>query len=238
MTSKTTTIYTELSQAEAAFREALQQLAAARTEFTEGAGKAYSELMERHADLRRKIASHEGAAETATQEFKRLLAAANYEKTKPVKEALFSKNDALSIAEELREALADSERTSLTAQAGASRAAERYADAHDKAYGAYARLEAYKALAESEEALTQALALLVHVPDSHGAERHVEDVRAYRMKFVWDRLTAQALQRPEAERQPEVQALGALELGAFAGRAYLTPVKVLQLQRAQVTETV
>ena len=58
------------------------------------------------------------------------------------------------------------------------------------------------------------------------------------MKFVWDRLTARALQRPEAERQPDVQALGALELGAFAGRAYLTPVKVLQLQRAQAPETV
>ena len=177
-TQSNTTIQAQLTQAEAAFREALQQLAAARTEFTEGAGKAYSELMERHADLRRKIAAHESAAEAATQEFKRLLAAANYEKTKPVKEALFSKNDAQSIAEELREALADSERTSLTAQAGASRAAERYADAHDKAYGAYARLEAYKALAESEDALTRALALLVHVPDAHGAERHVEDVRA------------------------------------------------------------
>ena len=31
----------------------------------------------------------------------------------------------------------------------------------------------------------------------------------------------------------EVQALGALELGAFAGRAYLTPVQAMRLQRAE-----
>lgn len=69
-----------------------------------------------------------------------------------------------------------------------------------------------EALAESEEALKWALALLCQ-----GVERHVEDARAYRMKFVWDQLTAHALQRPETERQLEEQALGVLELGAFAG---------------------
>ena len=104
---------------------------------------------------------------------------------------------------------------------GAQALRSAYVDAHDKAYGANARLDAFKALAECEEALTRALALLEHAPDSHGAERHVEDVRAYRMKFVRDRLTTQALQGPEAARQPDVQNLEVLDLGAFAGRAYI-----------------
>lgn len=232
-TTKTTPIQTELAQAEATYHEALRQLAQACAEFNDGAGKAYAELLERQAALRGKIATHEGAAEAATTEFKRLLAASNYEKTKAVKEALFAKNDALAIAEELREALADSERTALPIQAAASRAAERYANTHDAAYAAYARLEACKALAECEEALTRAMALMVHVPDPLGIDRRSDDARAYRMKFIWQRLSAVALERPEAQQQPEVEALGVLELGAFAGRAYLTPVQALQLQRAE-----
>ncbi|MBV7455818.1 hypothetical protein KW843_15165 [Acidovorax sp. sif1233] len=134
----------------------------------------------------------------------------------------------------MRDALADSERTALPIQAAASRAAERYANTYD---AAYARLEACKALAECEEALTRAMALMVHVPDPLGIDRRSDDARAYRMKFIWQRLSAVALERPEAQQQPEVEALGVLELGAFAGRAYLTPVQALQLQRAEAEAT-
>lgn len=235
-TSKTTPIQDELAQAQAAYDTALQKLLKACADFNEGSGKQYAELMQRHADLRGKIAAHEAAAETATLEFKQLLAAANFEKTKAVREALFKKNDALAIAEELREALADSERTTLPLRASASRAAQTYANAHDAAYGAYARLEAYKALAQSEDGLSRALALLSHVSDAVEVERHVQDAREHRMKFVWSRLKAVALQRPEAQEQPEVEALGPLQLGAFAGRAYLTPVQAILLQRTE-TET-
>ncbi|CAN7557941.1 hypothetical protein [Acidovorax sp. LjRoot194] len=233
MTTKTTSIQAEVTQAEATYHAALRALAQACAEFNNGAGKTYAELLERHAELRKKIAAHEAAAGSATQEFKRLLAASNYEKTKAVKDALFTKNDAQSIAEELREALADSERTALPIRASASRAAEHYATTHDAAYGAYARLEAYKALAECEEALSKAMALLAHVPDPLGFDQRADDMQAYRMKFVADRLTAVALERPEALEQPEVEALGVLELGPFTGRAYLTPVQALQLQRAE-----
>ena len=236
-TTKTATIQDELAQAQAAYDSALAKLLKACADFNEGSGKQYAELMERHADLRGKIAAHEAAAETATLEFKQLLAAANFEKTKAVKEALFKKNDALAIAEELREALADSERTTLPLRASASRAAEHYANAHDAAYGAFARLEAYKALAESEDGLSRALALLSHVSDAVEVERHVQDAREHRMKFVWSRLKAVALQRPEAQEQPEVEALGPLQLGPFAGRAYLTPVQAILLHRAEAEAT-
>lgn len=236
-TTKTTPIQDELAQAQAAYDSALATLLKACAEFNEGSGKQYVELMERHADLRDKIAAHEAAAETATLEFKQLLAAANFEKTKAVKEALFKKNDALAIAEELREALADSERTTLPLRASASRAAQTYANAHDMAYAAYARLEVFKALAESEEGLSRAMALLSHVRDAIEVERHMDDAQTHRMKFVWNRLVAVAKQQPEAQEQPVVEALGPLQLGPFAGRAYLTPVQVMQLQRAEAAAT-
>lgn len=232
-----TSIQSELTQAEADYSTALRELVQASATFNEGAGKAYAELVQRHAELRSKIATHEAAAEAATQEFKALLAASGYEKTKPVKEALFKKNDALAIAEELREALADSERAALPIRATASRAAQDFAAAHDKAYAAYALLEVFKALASSEEGLSRAMALLSHVPDAMEVERHAEDVKAHRMRFVLNRLVEAAKQQPEAQTQPEVEALGPLQLGPFAGCAYLTPVQALQLQRAEAAET-
>ncbi|AYM95824.1 hypothetical protein EAG14_06640 [Acidovorax sp. 1608163] len=94
-TTKTATIQDELAQAQTAYDIALETLLKACADFNEGSGKQYAELMQRHADLRGKIATHEAAAETATLEFKQLLAAANFEKTKAVKEALFKKNDAM-----------------------------------------------------------------------------------------------------------------------------------------------
>lgn len=228
-----TPIHDELAQAQAAYDSALEKLLKACAEFNEGAGKEYAELMQRHADLRSKITTHEATAEAATVEFKQLLAAANYEKTKAVKDALFKKNDAVAIAEELREALADSERTALPLRASASRAAQSYANAHDIAYAAYARLEVVKALAASEEGLSRAMALLSHVRDAIEVERHMDDAQTHRMKFVWNRLVAVAKQQPEAQEQPVVEALGPLQLGPFAGRAYLTPVQAMRLQRAE-----
>ena len=235
MTTKSnniTPIQDELAQAQAAYDSALEKLLKACAEFNEGAGKEYAELMQRHADLRSKIATHEATAEAATLEFKQLLAAAN-EKTKAVKDALFKKNDAVAIAEELREALADSERAAPPLRASASRAAQSYANAHDIAYASYARLEVVKALAASEEGLSRAMALLSHVRDAIEVERHMDDAQTHRMKFVWNRLVAVAKQQPEAQEQPVVEALGPLQLGPFAGRAYLTPVQAMRLQRAE-----
>ncbi|UCV00114.1 hypothetical protein [Acidovorax radicis] len=230
MTTTKTPIQIQLAQAQAAFNEAMQRLANARKAHTEGAGKVYAQLLVRHADLREKIATNEGAAEAATNEFKQLLAASNYEKTKAVQSALFTKNDALAIAEELRTALADSERTSLDIQAGASSAASAFADAHDGAYTAYARLEAFKALADCEEKLSRAMALVTHAPEASGIDKLSGDVQGYRMGFIWNSLKAAALARPEAEKKPQVAELGVLELGAFEGRKFLSPMQVRQLR--------
>ena len=106
---------------------------------------------------------------------------------------------------------------SAALQARASRAAQHYANAHDAAYRAYARLETYKAMVESEEALTHAMALPVHAPEPTGIDRQADDPRAYRMKFIWQRLSAVALKRPEAQQQPEVEALGPLGAGGVRG---------------------
>ena len=233
MTTIVTPIQDELALAQAAYDTALQNLMKASAEFNDGAGKEYAELVQRHVGLRGKIATYEATAEAATAEFKQLLAASDYEKTKVVKDALFKKNDALAIAEELREALADSERTALPLRVSASRAAQTYANAHDAAYAAYARLEVFKALAASEDGLSRAIALLSHVPDAIEVERHTDDRQAHRMKFVWNRLVAVAKQQPEAQEQPVVDALGPLQLGPFAGRAFLTPAKLMLVQRAK-----
>lgn len=80
-----TAIQSELTHAEASYSTALRELVQASTTFNEGAGKTYAKLVQRHAELRGKIAMHEAAAEAATLEFKSLLAASGYEKTKPVK---------------------------------------------------------------------------------------------------------------------------------------------------------
>lgn len=95
----------------------------------------------------------------------------------------------------------------------------------------------FKALAASEEGLVRAMALMSHVRDSIEIERHMDDARSHRMKFVWNRLVAVVKQQPEAQAQPEVEALGTLQLGPFAGRAYLTPVQAMRLQRAEAEAT-
>ena len=71
------------------------------------------------------------------------------------------------------------------------------------------------------------------MPDAIEVERHTDDRQAHRMKFVWNRLVAVAKQQPEAQEQPVVDALGPLQLGPFAGRAFLTPAKLMLLQRAE-----
>lgn len=72
--------------------------------------------------------------------------------------------------------------------------------------------------------------LLPHVPDDIELELHMDYVQEHRMKSVLNRLVAIAKQQREAQAQPEVEALGPLQLGPFAERVYLTPVQAMPLQ--------
>jgi hypothetical protein len=223
------TIQVKLSNAQEAFDAALTKLQQCRQTYEQGSGKVYADLMARQADLRDKIARNEAEAETATAEFKQLLSAAAYEKTKPVKDALNRKNDALSIAEELRTALLDVERATVEPMMTASTDGMAYVYAHDKAYAAYAHLQAYQAIAECADSMARAIALVSHVSDKTGLDQMSGDAPAYRVRFIWHELQELACGLPESDRRPEVPELGRLNLGMFANRQFLSPVDTFKL---------
>ena len=227
-------IQEKLAHAQVTFNEALIALEEARKVYEKGSGKAYAALLEHQENLRAKITSNEAAAEVATAEFKRLLAIANYEKTKAVKDVLFHGNDALAIAEELRAVLSESQKAALNLKLTASREARTYATVYGYAYTAYARLEIYRVLAECEEPLARAIALVCHVSVAH--EHNLEltrgDLMTHRLDFLCTTLKEMALARPEAAQKPCIPELGTLDLGPFADRKFVSPVDVFKQRHA------
>lgn len=209
------TIREQFDQAVQVYEAAVQALADTRQAHKEGAGKAYADMLAVQVDLKAKIAEHEASAAEAQSTFKRLFAKANHVVTKEVKAALFGKNDALAIAEELRSALAQSEAGALEPRIAASRAVEAYQRAHARAHAAYARMEIFRTLVQCGEAMARAVALATHIPGNPDIERLVDDVDRNRSAFVWDALIATARGLPEWARMPRVEALGALDLGPF-----------------------
>lgn len=228
------TIQDKHIQALSAYTRAREALEAKRTEHEEGAGKAYAGLLAQQNSLKAKIAEQETAAAAAEGSFKRLFAEAGHEVTKNVKAALFSKNDALSIAEELRSALADSEAASVDAEIAASGAARDYQSAYRHAQAAYALVQVYQALSECGEAMARAVAFAMHVPGENYSEAISRDVPTRRAELVWNELLSLANTLPEAQRMPQVTELGSLDLGAFANRAFVSPAKasLMRTQRA------
>lgn len=226
-------IQEKLAQAARACEVALQTLQTAREGYENGSGKAYAALRARQDDLRAKIDQHREAAETAQAKFKRLFGQAEHVVTKEVKNALFLKNDALAIADELATALAESESASFEPMVAASNDARAYDIAYRHAVAAYARREIYRALASCEDSMARAVALARHVPLPEGLENVSANVEEARMAFVWKELKDMALSRPEAERFPVFEELGPLDLGAFANREFLSVAKVAQLRKLQ-----
>lgn len=84
-------------------------------------------------------------------------------------------------------------------------------------------MNAYKALAESDEAISRAIALLAHVLAALCPSDEV----------LRECLTSAALEWTEALEQPEVETLCVLGLGAFCGVCIPHPVQAVQLQRAK-----
>ncbi len=227
----------KLASATQAFTEALQVLATARDTYEGGTGKTYAALRAQQDDLRAKITQHRATAEAAQSTFKRLFADAGHVVTKEVQKALFAKNDALSIAEELSIALKESEATSFDAKVAASRDAQRYDAAYGRAFEAYARQQIYQALVDCEQSMGRALALAQHVPLPDGRDRIAVDIEDARMGFVWAELKALAQDRHEAHRRPAVEELGALDLGPFADRDFVSPAMAAQARKAMNSGT-
>ena len=166
----------------------------------------------------------------------RLFAQADHVVNKEVKNALFLKNDALAIAEELANALAESESASFEPMVAASKDAQAYDAAYRHAAAAYACREVYRALAACEDTMARAVALARHVPLPETLENVTANVDEARMAFVWKELKDMAQSRPEAERFPVVEELGSLDLGAFANRQFLSVAKVAQLRGIQARQ--
>ncbi|WP_295856081.1 hypothetical protein [uncultured Xylophilus sp.] len=139
-----------------------------------------------------------------------------------MKAALFEKNDALSMVDELRTALQQVEAESIEPKHTASRDAQGFLRADGTAYVAYARREAWRALQELGPAIAEAVALLSHAPMGDGVNVIATDTREHRMGFVWDALKRAAEQSDAWAVRPQVDALGPLELGPFAGGNFVT----------------
>jgi hypothetical protein len=61
--------------------------------------------------------------------------------------------------------------------------------------------------------------------------------RPLHMGFVWAELKALAQDRHEAHRRPAVEELGALDLGPFADRDFVSPVMAAQARKAMRSGT-
>lgn len=225
-------LQTKLAAAAAAYQEALQALAEVREGYENGTGKAYAEICAREDDLKSKIAQHRQTADAAQAKFKRLFADAGHVVTKEVKGALAAKNDALAIIDELDAALTESEHMSLEPMLAASSGAQRYQAAHAGAFAAYARLQVYEALAECEGAMSRAMVLAQRVPMEPGRESLSLNLPETRMALVWEELKAMAKELPRgAQEMP--QEVGALNLGPFASRPFLSAAAAHQMRKAR-----
>lgn len=220
----------KLTKAAKAYDLALQQLSVARSRYLDGSGKTYRALLATEARLREKIETHKADAAEAEATFKRLFAAANHERTKEVKTALFAKNDALSMADELRIALQDSAAAHADPRFEASQEAKAYLGAFNAAYNAYAHCEAYRAIVEHGSAIARALALVSHAPIDSSTDRISVEPEEHRMAFVWEHLRAMARGRPEWAHRPSIEAHGVLDIDPFTPQTFVSPVQH-QLER-------
>src|SRR5450830_1089905 len=63
-----------------------------------------------------------------------------------------------------------------------------------------------------------------------------DDPEARREAFVWDCIKEMASAHPVADELPAIEALGALELGPFANRQFMSPMEIHQARHAQQVE--
>ncbi|MFE8645655.1 hypothetical protein ACFX58_11270 [Sphingomonas sp. NCPPB 2930] len=197
----------------------------------DGAGKAYRAQLAAQDTLRQKIDRHAADAEQAEALFKELFAKAGYVRNKEVKAALFDKNDALSMADELRTALQDMETSSIEGRYEASQAAQDFHRAFQTAFGAYAMREAYAALQTHGQALADAMALISHVAMPQGVDQVSPDPQEKRIGLVFNALRDLAQATPAWDTRPQIDAHGALDIAPFAPNTFVTPAQLYQARK-------
>lgn len=199
-------IQSKTAAAHSTYQEALARLEAARSTYEQGPKIEYATALEQQHKLTVKIAAYQAEAKSAEEEFKQAFAAAGYERTAAVKQALGRKNDALAMAEELEAALTNVQVHLSRLLLDASPKAESQKNAFESTQQAYATWMVYEAMGESANQLKQALALaspiIAHGRYSLGlplaSVSDAEEARRQGLAFIWQGLLQMAseLQKP------------------------------------------
>lgn len=228
-------------KAQAAYQTALEQLNTARAAYEQGGGAAYAAAKAQHELLERKTKEAQEELSSASEAYHQALAADNFEKTAPVREALARKREAEEMAEALRMAHAKSAQDMQRHLLQASVQGREYDDAYGGAYATYVKAEAYTALAQHGEAIARALALSASVRADHGyyesdlgkplsmlpndlIKQAIKDRQAY----IHGALSAMA---NEFTTRVDVAEIGVLDLGALQSKELLTPVQIHRVKQ-------
>ena len=228
--------------AQAALHDALAELERARTAYETGAGPQFGQAKAARDALAAKIEAAEREAVAADEAFQAAFSAAGFERDDATRAALNRKNDAQAMAEAMRAALTKGDKELQALAADASVQARDYAAAYERAYIAHAQAEGYRALQAGGEQLARAMALAAHAPrrgslheDALGRPASSPAMRAEiaaaRWAFILDGLKAMAEGMPEFNARPQVQALGAFDLGALTAQDVLTPAQINLLRK-------
>lgn len=242
-------IEAQAQDAQAGLQAAIVALNVARDAYHGGPALAYAQALDRHNELCRKIAVAEHEAEHAEADFKREFVASGYEKTSSVRAALASKNDALAMADEMRDALTQIKRDMGVHALAASTQGRHYLYAYEVAYAAYVEAEAFHALANAGTSIARAMALAAHAPRAHGQQEDsmgrrpategmaAETIQA-RWAFMLRALEGMARLQPEYGSRPDVPELGVLDFGALSPGDWVSPGQAHQLKHAHAREAI
>lgn len=226
-------IQDKTAAAHSTYQAALASLEAARSTYEQGPKIEYAAALDQQQKLTEKIASYQAEARSAEEEFKQAFAAAGYERTAAVKQALGRKNDALAMAEELEAALASVEAHIGRLLLDASPKARSLQNAFGGAKQAYALWKVYEAMGESASQLKQAIAraspIIGHGRDSLGrtlaSAGDAEEARRQGLAFIW-----QGLLQMASELDAPVLPFVAADISPLKNSDILSPVQMRKVQ--------
>lgn len=219
--------------AHSTYQEALARLETARITYDQGPKIEYAAALEQQQKLAAKIATYQAEAKSAEEEFKQAFAAAGYERTAAVKQALGRKNDALAMAEELEAALANVQAHLGRLLLDASPKAKGLQNAFESTQQAYALWKVYEAMGESANQLKQAIALASPII-GHGRDSldrtlasagDAEEARRQGLAFIWQGLLQMASELDE----PELPFVAA-DISPLKNSDILSPVQMRKVQ--------